>query len=145
MRLLICGSRNWHDRETIEQLIVAERELALVNSEEFVVIHGHCPDGADALADEICRDLGMVPGVDLIREPAQWKRYGRSAGPRRNQKMLDTHHPDKGYAFRSGGKSSGTDDMVKRARAAAERGDLPFGMHIIPPRPVRVTRDASSA
>ena len=118
MRILVCGSRSWHDRQLIELVLAERMAQAAVNEEEFVVIHGHCPDGADKLADEICLDLGMVPGQDLIREPAQWKKYGRSAGPVRNQLMLDRHQPSEVHAFRSTGKSNGTDDMVRRGRKA---------------------------
>lgn len=137
MRILICGSRSWHDRQPIEDLLVERQAEAAARSiyapVEFMVIHGACPDGADWLADKIALDLGLTPGVDLIREPAQWKRYGRSAGPRRNQKMLDAYQPSEVHAFRSSGKSSGTDDMVARARKAG----VPTYVHV-----VRVTHNA---
>lgn len=119
MRVLICGSRQWHDRPKIREVLKRLQGEAREAGEEFVVIHGACPDGADLIADEICTsELGLTPGEDLIREPAQWKRYGRAAGPVRNQLMLDRHQPTIIYAFRHGLRSSGTDDMVKRARKA---------------------------
>ena len=117
MRVLVCGSRQWHDRSRIRAVLKRLQREAEAAGEEFVVIHGACPDGADRLADEIAEsELGLVPGETLIREPAQWKRYGRAAGPVRNQRMLDVHEPTMVYAFRSGVKSSGTDDMVRRAK-----------------------------
>ncbi|NUS02058.1 MAG: DUF2493 domain-containing protein [Nonomuraea sp.] len=133
MRVLVCGSRQWHDRVAIRQVLKRLQGEARGAGEEFVVIHGACPDGADLLADQICEsELGLVPGKDLIREPAQWKRYKRAAGPVRNQKMIDDHNPTVVYAFRHGLRSSGTDDMVKRAR----KSGIPT--HVIAPAASRV-------
>lgn len=135
MRVLICGSRQWHDRPKIREVLKRLQGEAREAGEEFVVIHGACPDGADLIADQICEsELGMTPGVDLIREPAQWKRYQRAAGGVRNQLMLDRHLPTVVYAFRAGVKSSGTDDMVKRAGKV--RPKIP--VHVITPAPVRI-------
>jgi hypothetical protein len=45
--------------------------------------------------------------------PADWKRHGKSAGPLRNQEMLDAA-PDLVIAFPGG---RGTADMVRRAKS----------------------------
>jgi hypothetical protein len=82
--------------------------------QRLTIIHGHCRTGADALADR----LGRQWGAEVIREPADWNQYGKSAGFIRNQLMLDEHKPNVVYAFRAYGKSNGTDDMVDRARKA---------------------------
>lgn len=88
MRVLISGSRQWHDRPAIRAVLKRLQLESREAGEDFVVIHGHCPDGADLIADEICTsELGLTPGLDLIREPAQWSRYGRAAGGIRNQLM----------------------------------------------------------
>lgn len=47
------------------------------------VFHG-AARGADELVDRAARRLGLP----VRAVPAQWSRYGRSAGPRRNQLML---------------------------------------------------------
>jgi hypothetical protein len=126
MRLLVCGSRGWHDEEAIETALRYFQTLAKdVLAEEFVLIHGHARSGADALADRIGRRLGLRVGQDLIRVPADWSRYGKAAGPIRNQQMLDEQHPDVVAAFRATGKSNGTDDMVRRS----EKAGLP--VHVI--------------
>jgi hypothetical protein len=48
------------------------------------VVHGACPTGGDAIADRIATDLGLT----VERHPARWRRYGRSAGYRRNAAMV---------------------------------------------------------
>ena len=110
MRVLICGSRGWHQAGPIGELLDT---LLAEHGASLVVIHGGAK-GADSLAHaEASRR-----GIRTIVEKAQWNRYGNAAGPIRNQKMLNDHRPDAVHAFRSEGKSSGTDDMVARARRA---------------------------
>jgi hypothetical protein len=118
VRLLISGSRGWREEDIIEAVLRYFQDMAEGVDEEFIVIHGHARSGADALADRVARRLGLQVGKDLIRVPADWKRYGKAAGPIRNQQMLDEHHPDALAAFRATGKSSGTDDMIARAEKA---------------------------
>lgn len=61
---------------------------------EAVLIHGACPTGADALADEYARATGM----HIIRRPADWDRYGKRAGFLRNAELVDLG-PDICLAF----------------------------------------------
>lgn len=117
MRLLICGSRTWLDPAPIERVIVAAKREAARRGEGLVIIHGHCPDGADHLADRLAQRHGLsVDAGTLIRVPADWDQHGKAAGPIRNARMAREYHPDVVYAFRAHGKSTGTDGMVKIAR-----------------------------
>lgn len=111
MRVLICGSRGWHDPAPINAILAGLDVLAEGKNEKLTVIHGAAP-GADTLASRIAHRWGL----EVIGEPADWDQYGKAAGPIRNQKMLDDHKPDVVYAFRSVGKSNGTDDMVRRSK-----------------------------
>lgn len=107
MRVLVCGSRGWQDPEPIRQLMEALAKL-----DEVTLVHGDAK-GADRLA--AC----MAPnyGVRVEAHPAAWKRDFKAAGPIRNQEMLDSG-VDVVFAFRSAGRSHGTDDMIRRAEQA---------------------------
>lgn len=68
--------------------------------------------GADSLAGLVARQLGFKVEV----YPANWKKYGRAAGPVRNNQMLDTD-PDVVLAFHPNLKESkGTAHCVREAR-----------------------------
>lgn len=80
--------------------------------EEFVVISGGAR-GADTHARKACEKHG----IDFIEFPAQWDKFGRSAGPIRNQQMLLEGRPTHGLAFHQDlEKSKGTKDMVQRLK-----------------------------
>lgn len=102
MRLIVCGGRNYGDRSTIN------RHLDILSPN--LVITG-AARGADQLAEEWAR----LRGVPLVSVPALWGAEGRSAGVRRNQRMLDLGIADGVLAFPGG---RGTSDMVRRARKA---------------------------
>ncbi len=105
MKVIVCGSRAWQDRAAIEREIRALPEGA-------VIVHGAHWAGADAIADDVAQQLGLP----VERHPADWNRFGRAAGPRRNEQMAAAG-ADFCIAFRSSGRSDGTDDMITRARA----------------------------
>lgn len=86
-RILVTGSRDWTDAETIREALHAEYLRAVMETgDEPVLVHGHCPTGADAIADAVwLTNTGQLSE----RHPADWDRYGKAAGPRRNQEMVD--------------------------------------------------------
>lgn len=107
MRVLVCGDRNWSDYKAIA------RELSLlpVNT---VIIHGNAR-GADSLAHLAAEELNYI----VEAYPAEWDRYGRSAGPIRNQRMLVEGKPKLVLAFHPDlARSKGTGHMVQIARQA---------------------------
>lgn len=105
MRTLVCGGRFYSDRETVVKV--------LDGMQVSLLIHGGC-SGADTLAKEWAESRG----IQHQSFPANWTLYGNSAGPIRNQQMLDEGKPDVVVAFPG---NKGTADMVKRARKARVR------------------------
>jgi len=110
-RVLVTGGRAYLDRETVFARLGTCREEEQRNGLKLVVIHGDCPTGADHWAKLWCRR----EGVEERRFPAQWDLHGRSAGPRRNQRMVAEGQPNLALAFPGG---RGTADMVRRACVA---------------------------
>lgn len=109
-RVLICGSRLWTEPAPIASLIA---EL----DDTDVVIHGGAR-GADRLAGS----LAAQAGVAWIAYPADWDRYGRAAGYRRNELMLTEGKPTEVHAFKQEFdhqlRRGGTEHMVRIAKAA---------------------------
>ena len=105
--VLITGGRDYCDRAT---LYGALDTLHATRGPIERMVHGGAA-GADSLAGEWARDRG----VECRVYRARWDEHGRSAGPRRNQRMLDEERPDIAVAF--AGKRR-TADCVRRARKA---------------------------
>lgn len=113
MRVLICGSRDWADREAVEVVL---NGLTWTRDDSLVVIAGGAR-GADRLAADWAR-CRVDDEVDLVEFPADWDAHGKAAGHIRNQQMLDEGKPDVVWAFKSRPSSPGTDNMIQRAKAA---------------------------
>lgn len=113
-RVLVTGSRDWSDAVVLSWALTRtaiDPETRLLRP-DLVVVHGDCPTGADAMAQSFCEFLG----VPTERHPADWSKYGRGAGPIRNQEMVDLG-ADLCLAFPLPG-SRGTANCMKLARAA---------------------------
>lgn len=110
LRVLVCGDRNWKNRQLIrEQLKAIQATVGL-----DVVIEGEC-EGADTIAKQEAEKLG----IKVIPFPADWKRYGLAAGPIRNTQMIKEGKPNFVLAFHNNlGKSKGTKNMVEQAKKA---------------------------
>ena len=113
MIVLVCGGRDYSDREAVSLALSGEDGL----EEGDLLIHGGCRDlkgrkvGADWLADEVAR----AKGAHVAVVEALWGHYGKHAGPLRNAAMLRLCLPDKLIAF-PGGK--GTENCIAQAEAA---------------------------
>jgi len=106
-RVLVTGSRDWHDALLIVQVLSQY-------GPDTVLIHG-AARGADTHAAAYGRSRQWT----VYAEPARWDLFGRAAGPVRNQRMLTQYQPDVCHAFHDDLEhSKGTRDMVDRCRAA---------------------------
>lgn len=119
MRVLVTGDREWDDERPIAALLQGLYDYN-VDGSEFRVIHGGAR-GADNLAKTWARytestEFSEIRGWEF---PALWDKYGKVAGPIRNQQMLDEAKPELVLAFNDNlAESKGTADMVKRAKKA---------------------------
>jgi hypothetical protein len=117
VRILVTGSRRWPDADLVNKVLSNYRLTAGVG-EPVTIVHGHCPTGADAMADLWTVSAHSVdPDVALPeRHPAEWDVYGKAAGPLRNQEMVDLG-ADLCLGFLMP-DSRGTRDCIQRARDA---------------------------
>lgn len=107
MRVLVCGGRDFSDSDFLHETL---REIPMITG----IIHGDAY-GADRLADDWARAMGIPAHPEPVTD-ALYQKYGRYKAPKiRNQRMLDLHKPDVVVAFPGGG---GTADMVRRAEKA---------------------------
>lgn len=111
MRVLIAGSRSWADGDAVHRVLDEYLKAAGQCGEPLTVIEG-CAQGADWFAHTY-KPSGLL--VHHAHYPADWKRYGKSAGPIRNRKMLLDGMPDVVVAFSADPITRGTADMVKVA------------------------------
>jgi hypothetical protein len=112
-RVLVTGSRDWTDPAPIFRALYYQRMIA--GDAGMIIVHGDCATGADAIADRWGRQF--YPDTVLVEpNPADWKHWGKAAGPMRNQLMVDLG-ADVCLAFPFP-NSRGTRDCIERARAA---------------------------
>jgi hypothetical protein len=108
MRILVCGDRRWTAASVMTRAMLEHVKPG------DVIIEGDA-NGADKMAGKLASGMD---GVCVEVYPAQWSKYGRAAGPKRNQQMLNTGI-DKVLAFHNNILASrGTADMIRRARKA---------------------------
>lgn len=121
LRLLICGDRNWKDKQAIWRVV------ATLHSKPDLIITGANLNkgkvtykGADGYAYQIAIEMG----IPYIICNADWDKYGNKAGPIRNQAMLE-ERPDYALAFHDNlSYSKGTKDMVERLKKTGVTTEL---------------------
>jgi hypothetical protein len=101
MKVAIVGSRDYPDKQQV---------VDYVNNlpEDTIVVSGGAI-GVDTWAEEAARERGLPEPIIF---PADWKRYGKSAGFRRNYDIAK--EADRVVAFTIG--SNGTADTINHAR-----------------------------
>lgn len=108
MRVLVCGSRTFNDYKLLEETLDAIGQEKEINT----IIHGMAR-GADTLGGEYAKSRG----IGVFEFPADWKQWGKRAGPIRNSEMLRVGLPDVVVAFWDGW-SQGTHHMIGIAKEA---------------------------
>lgn len=109
MRVIIAGGREFSDydllKSSCDQLFKGERIECILSGKAL---------GADSLGEKYAKENS----IRLEPYPANWSRYGKSAGPRRNAEM--TRNADWLVAFWDR-KSPGTQSMISLAEFAKLR------------------------
>lgn len=84
--LLITGSRTWsHPALMQDAFNQAWLSWGPQNVTKPLLISGHCPKGADAMAEQ----LWSGAGFDYLPMPADWDTHGNAAGFTRNLAMVE--------------------------------------------------------
>lgn len=110
-RLLVTGSRRWTDVEYIEICLEEAIETLGGKDEEIILVEG----GAGG-ADKICADIWRSWKRPIETHRADWTRYGKAAGPVRNQDMVNMGADlTLGFVMPD---SVGTLDCLRRSRVA---------------------------
>ncbi len=108
MKLAIIGSRDFEDYDFMKECF-----------EGFVALRGGPPDmlvsGGAKGADSLARRLAEEKGIPFHEIDADWKKFGRAAGPIRNKQLVE--FSDGALAFPLG-LSKGTRGCVKLFHAA---------------------------
>ena len=105
-RILVCGGRNFSN------LALLEHTLAIVHARRGISL---IIEGGALGADRLAREWAIRAGVPFKPYEADWKAFGRRAGPVRNTLMIVDGQPDAVIAF-EGGK--GTLNMIEQASRA---------------------------
>ena len=107
IRVVIAGCRDYNNYDEAKEYI--DFCLKNIRSENKIVIISGCASGADALGERYALENGFA----IEKFPAEWGKYGRSAGPIRNGKMAEA--ADYVICFWDG-KSRGTRSMIENAK-----------------------------
>ena len=99
MKVLVCGGREYSDYSKMHDILMQYRIDLLISGGSR---------GADTLAIRYASEYSIPTHIIL----ANWNKYGKSAGPRRNMDMLRTN-PDIVIAFKGG---KGTAFTVAKAK-----------------------------
>jgi predicted Rossmann-fold nucleotide-binding protein len=106
MKALVCGGRDYSDVLFLNQTLYQCFKWWKLKT----IITGGAK-GADSLAHQWAVTMGLMTDVHY----AQWDKYGKSAGYKRNMQMLMEGKPDVVIAFPGG---TGTENMITIARRA---------------------------
>jgi len=104
MKVLVCGSRYFENKELMEDVLKQWDIREIIEGEAR---------GADTLA----REYAERHGIPIRAFPAQWNEYGKAAGPIRNSQMVKEGRPDLVVAFLAS-NSRGTQNMIDQAKKA---------------------------
>lgn len=84
VKVLVTGDREWRN------VAIVKAELMKL-PDGSILIHGACR-GLDLMVDAVAKTTLRRRRFDIRPYAANWKQFGRAAGPIRNQQMLEEEH-----------------------------------------------------
>jgi ABC-type enterochelin transport system substrate-binding protein len=103
MKVIIAGGRDFDNYEYLKEIC----DKILINQNEIEIVSG-CANGADKLGEKYANEKRYI----IKQFPADWNKYGKSAGYIRNEEMAK--YSDALIAFWNK-KSKGTMNMINIA------------------------------
>jgi hypothetical protein len=113
VRIIIAGGRTFDNYSALSDFCLESlKKIGIDNpcAGRVTILSGGAK-GADGLGEKFARENKL----NLERFPADWKTYGRAAGPVRNKQMLEEGRADYLFAFWNG-KSAGTKNMIDHGK-----------------------------
>lgn len=83
-KIIVCGGRHFEDYELLKSILDKHLEDNGIALTDVEIVSGHC-QGADMLGERYAKENGCALKVF----PAEWKNYGKAAGPIRNKQMVE--------------------------------------------------------
>ena len=119
MIVIVTGSRDWEHKKFLWTVL----NSVYVKHGEFTLYHGDChiqgrPAGADAHAQEWADTNPHVTVKPFPVSRKEWHEHGKSAGPKRNRRMVEEAYRNAGtgliigHAFQRN-NSSGTQNTIE--------------------------------
>ena len=84
-KIIVCGGRHFEDYTRLKAIMKDYLDKNVIAPTDVEIVSGHC-QGADMLGERYAEEHGCA----LTVFPAEWKKYGRAAGPIRNKQMVDS-------------------------------------------------------
>ena len=117
LRIIVAGSRDFNDypllRDTLMDYLEVMDDTDVVDNPSQVKFISGTAKGADTLGEQ----FAYTYEYEVIRFPAAWDIYGKSAGYRRNAEMAKYASEAYGVLFAFwDGKSKGTKHMIDLAK-----------------------------
>lgn len=106
-RIVVAGCRDYTNYGEAKKYI--DFCISNIRKENEIIIISGGAKGADSLGERYAKENGFK----VEKYPADWDRYGKSAGPRRNREMAEAC--DYVICFWDG-KSKGTKTMIEYAK-----------------------------
>ena len=108
MRVIVAGSRDFNDYDLVEKTLLTYFKAHHLHNKDVEIVSGSAR-GADKLGEQFAKKCGLK----LTKFPADWNKYGKAAGPIRNEEMAK--YSDMLFAFWDG-YSKGTKNMIELAK-----------------------------